>query len=75
MFTSLTGCALLVPDNSKALEKEAIRVGTTVLSKQEVVDLWYSFYNENSSVFYYYSEEQIVEIFYKIYYTRLRNLV
>ena len=65
MFTSLTGCALIVPDNSKALEKEAIKVGSTVLSKQEVVDLWYSFYNENSSVFYYYGEEQIVEIFYK----------
>ncbi len=65
MFTSLTGCALIVPDNSKALEKKAISVGTTVLSKQEVVDLWYNFYTENASVFYYYSEDQILEIFYK----------
>lgn len=65
MFTSLTGCALIVPDNSKALEAKAISVGETVLSKQEVIDLWYSFYSQNVNVFYYYSEDQIIEIFYK----------
>lgn len=65
MFTSLTGCALIVPNNSKALEAKAISVGETVLSKQEVIDLWYSFYSQNVNVFYYYSEDQIIEIFYK----------
>ena len=65
MFTSLTGCALIVPDNSKALEQKAVSVGTTVLSKQQVVDLWYDFYNQNANAFVYYSEDQVVEIFYK----------
>lgn len=65
MFTSLTGCALIVPDNSRALEQKAVSVGTTVLSKQQVVDLWYDFYNQNANAFVYYSEDQIVEIFYK----------
>lgn len=65
MFSSLTGCSIVAKDNTKALEQKAISVGEKVLSKQEVVDLWYSFYNQNSSVFYYYSEEDIVEIFYK----------
>ncbi len=65
MFTSLTGCALIVPDNTKALESKAISVGETVLSKQEVIDLWYSFYSQNVNAFYYYSEDQIIEIFYK----------
>ncbi len=62
---TLTGCALIVPNKSKALEADAIKIGTTVLSKQEVVNLWYSFYSENASYFYYYSEDQILEIFYK----------
>ena len=65
MFTSLTGCAFIVPDNTKALEEKAITIGTTVLSKKEVVDLWYAFYSENSSYFYSYTNDQILNIFYK----------
>lgn len=65
MFTSLTGCALIVPNNSKALEEKAISVGETVLSKKDVINLWYSFYNQNVNAFYYYSEDQIIQIFYK----------
>ena len=65
MLTSLTGCALIVPDNTKALEEKAIEVGSTVISKQEVVDLWYTFYKENSSAFYSYENDYIAEVFYK----------
>ena len=67
MFTSLTGCAHIQKDNSKALEEKAITIGSTVLSKQEVINLWYNFYNgENTSyLFYYMEEDQILEQFYK----------
>ena len=67
MFTSLTGCALIQKDNSKALEEKAITIGSTVLSKQEVINLWYNFYNgsNTSYLFYYMEEDQILEQFYK----------
>ena len=66
VLSALSGCALLVTDNSKALEAEAMKVGETVISKKEVVDLWTNFYNNYQ--YYFYSgmdHTQIVEAFYK----------
>lgn len=66
VLSALSGCALLITDNSKALQAEAMRVGETVVSKKEVVDLWQSFYNNYQ--YYFYSgmdHDQIIEAFYK----------
>ena len=62
---SLSGCALLIKDNSKTLQQKALKVGTTVLSQEEVVNLWYSFYTENAYNFYGADEQVIVDAFYK----------
>ena len=60
-----TGCALIVPNKTEALNTPSIKIDGTTLTKQDVADLWYSFYNENSSYFYMYDNDQIVDIFYK----------
>lgn len=60
-----TGCALIVPNKAEALNTPSIKIDNTTLTKQDVADLWYSFYNENSSYFYMYDNDQIVDIFYK----------
>ena len=65
IITSLTGCTFIKTDKAKSLEADALTIGSTVLSKQEVVSLWYNFYSNNSSYFYYYEDEQILDIFYK----------
>ncbi len=62
---TLSGCSLIVKDKTSSLSADAIKIGTTVLSKEKVVNLWYSFYSENSSYFYYYDEDTILDIFYK----------
>ena len=61
----LTGCALIVPSKSEALKADALKVGNTTLTKQEISDLWYSFSNENSSYFYMYDNDSIMDAFYK----------
>lgn len=66
VLSALSGCALLITDNSKALQEKAMQVGSTVVSKKEVVDLWTNFYNNYQ--YYFYSgmdEDQIIEEFYK----------
>ena len=64
-FSTLAGCSIIEKNNDAALKAEAVKVGSTVLNQKDVVDLWTEFYNQNSSYFYYYDNDQIVEIFYK----------
>ena len=61
---SLSGCSVVREDSSKLNKKEVMRVGNTELTKSDVVNSFYTYYQSNSSYFSYYDEETIEESFY-----------
>lgn len=64
VLSVFTGCSVLVPNNDKDKDKVVLVVGNEQITKDELSQLYYSFYSQNSSYFYYYSEDRIAELFY-----------
>ena len=65
MLSVFTGCSLFVPNTEKENAKTALVIGDEVITKEELTNLYYSFYQQNQYYFYYYSEDQIIDVFYR----------
>lgn len=65
LLSVFTGCSLFVQNNDKDKDKVELVIGEEQITREELSQLYYSFYSQNSSYFYYYGEEQIVDIFYR----------
>ncbi len=61
---SLCSCGLVKPDNSKKNTGNAMQVGETVLTKNDIINQFYTYYQNNSNYFAYYDHETVVNSFY-----------
>ncbi len=61
---SLVGCSIVKTDETKQNQAEVMKVGDSVLTKADVINSFYTYYQNNSSYFSYYDEEAIMESFY-----------
>ena len=61
----LTGCSLVVKNTKKDNAKVALKVGNTVITKEELIEDYNRFYQQNSSYFMYYDTDKIMQIFYE----------
>lgn len=61
---SLSGCDLVQKDTVELNKKTSMVVGDSVLTKADIINTFYSYYQNNSSNFAYYSNEVIEESFY-----------
>ncbi len=64
ILSVFTGCSVFVKDSTKGKDKVSLVVGNEQITRDELSQLYYSFYSQNSSYFYYYSEDKIAELFY-----------
>lgn len=65
IFPIFAGCSLWVPNSDVDKNKTALVIGEETITKEELSSLYYSFYRQNQNAFYYYTEEQIADIFYR----------
>lgn len=65
LLSVLTGCSLFVSNKDYGKDDVVMIVGEEKITKEELSQLYYSFYSQNSSYFYYYEDEQIADIFYR----------
>ena len=61
---SFAGCSLVKEDTSISNQEEVMRIGDLKLTKADVINSFYTYYQNNNSYFSYYDEETIVESFY-----------
>ncbi len=61
---SFSGCSLVKEDQSKVNAKVVMKVGNTELTEADVINAFYTYYNNNSSYFSYYTNDVIEESFY-----------
>lgn len=61
---SFSGCDLVQKDTVAINKKTSMVVGDTTLSKSDIINTFYSYYQNNSSNFAYYSNDVIEESFY-----------
>lgn len=59
-----TGCSLFVKKDVLDKTATALKIGDTVITKQELIDSYYNFYQQNYYYFMYYDEETIMKVFY-----------
>lgn len=65
LLSVLTGCSLFASNKDYGKDDVVMTVGTEKITKEELSQLYYSFYSQNSSYFYYYDDDQIADIFYR----------
>lgn len=65
LLSVFTGCSLFVTNDGKDKNKVELVIGEEQITREELSQLYYSFYSQNSSYFYYYGEEQIADLFYR----------
>ena len=70
---SFTGCSTVYTDESKLNQKQVLRIGTKTLTKADIVNSFYTYYQNNSSYFSYYDEATIEESFYS--WTIIREII
>lgn len=61
---SLAGCSLVSSDNTKKNKKTVVKIDDVELSRSDIVNSFYTYYQNNSSYFSYYDNETIEESFY-----------
>ncbi len=59
-----TGCSIFVKNEKLPAGATTIKIGDSVITKQELINAYYSFYQQNSYYFAYSSEEDIMKVFY-----------
>lgn len=65
LLSVFTGCSLFVANKDYGKDDVVMTVAGEEITKDELSQLYYSFYSQNSSYFYYYDEDQIADIFYR----------
>ncbi len=63
-LVSFAGCSLVSSNTDVENNKIVLKVGEKELSKSDIINSFYTYYQNNSSYFSYYDEEQIEESFY-----------
>lgn len=63
VFT-LVGCSTVKTDESKLNSAVVLTIGDTKLTKNDIINSFYSYYQSNNSYFAYYDEQTIEESFY-----------
>ena len=61
---SFAGCSLISSNNEVEYKKTVLKVGEKELTKSDILNSFYTYYQNNSSYFSYYDEETIEESFY-----------
>ena len=61
---SLAGCSLISSDNTEKNKKTVLKIGNSELSRLDIMNSFYTYYQNNSSYFSYYDNETIEESFY-----------
>lgn len=61
---SFTGCSVVSVNSSKINKEEVLVVGNTTLTRSDIINSFYTYYQNNSSYFSYYDEETIEDSFY-----------
>jgi len=59
-----TGCSLFTTKNDGNNEAVALKIAGENVTKQELINAYYSFYQSNQYYFMYYDEETIMNVFY-----------
>ena len=70
---SFTGCSTVYTDESKLNQKQVLKIGSRTLTKGDVVNSFYTYYQNNSNYFSYYDEATIEESFYS--WTIIREII
>lgn len=63
-LVSFAGCSLVSSNTDVENNKTVLKVGEKELSKKDIINSFYTYYQNNSSYFSYYDEETIEESFY-----------
>ena len=61
---SLAGCSTVKTDSTKENKGEVVKVGDVTLTKADIINSFYTYYQSNSNYFSYYDEETIANSFY-----------
>lgn len=61
---SFSGCSIYTKDSTKANSVVVMKIGDTDVTKEDLLSAFYTYYQNNSTYFAYYSEETIEESFY-----------
>lgn len=59
-----SGCSLIIKRDNGENDAAALKIGDTVVTRQELINSYYSFYEQNYYYFMYYDEDYIMEVFY-----------
>lgn len=62
---SLTSCSLVKKDDTDKNNEVVLKIGQTSLTRSDIVNAFYTYYQNNSSYFAYYEESVIEESFYQ----------
>ena len=61
---SFTGCSTINTDKNALNQKQVMKIGSRVLTKGDIVNSFYTYYQNNSNYFSYYDEATIEDSFY-----------
>ena len=61
---SFSGCSLVKEDKTKMNNNVVMKIGNTELTQNDVINAFYTYYQNNGSYFSYYDNEVIVQSFY-----------
>ena len=61
---SLVGCSVVSVDTTKQNKKEVMRVGNTNMTKSDIINSFYTYYQNNNSYFANYDQKTIEDSFY-----------
>ena len=61
---SLSGCSVVRNNEALKNQETSIKVGDTVLSRADLINAFYTYYQNNNSYFAYYDEQTIEDSFY-----------
>ena len=64
-LVSLTSCSLVKKDDSVKNNKVVLKIGDTSLTRSDIINSFYTYYQNNSSYFAYYEEDVIEDSFYQ----------
>ena len=63
-FSVLAGCSLVTKDESQKNNEVVMTVGSTQITREELVEQYYNFYNQYNQYFVYYGEDTMMDWFY-----------
>lgn len=61
---SLCSCSLISTNKTLQNSGDALKVGETTLTKNDIINSFYTYYQNNSNYFSYYDEDTIIDSFY-----------